>query len=290
MLRKVSYLLVAMTLFFLLSLDVKAINHVVDYTKEGSLEITLKERSENVGVENAEVTIYKIADAYDKGGIIGFKYAEQFKNCSASLDNLEDNDLTKEISKCVTAETTGISKFTDSNGYTKFTRLDLGLYLVTQNNMVEGYSKFDSFLTMTPNLIDNSWEYDIKAFPKTDIYRTIDLTVKKVWNSNGKKLPEYVEIQLLLDEEVIQAVMLSDDNDWTYTWENIEKSDKYNVREINIPKGYKVTYKKNEYVYTVTNTDTLPNTGQLYYSIILLALGGIAFVILGIIKNKKENA
>lgn len=36
---------------------------------------------------------------------------------------------------------------------------------------------------MIPSEIDNKWIYDIESEPKTDIIRTIDLSVKKVWNT-----------------------------------------------------------------------------------------------------------
>ena len=61
------------------------------------------------------------------------------------------------------------------------------------------------------------------------------------------------------------------------------------MKEINIPKGYKVTYKQNEYVFTVTNTDTLANTGQLFFSIIILFMLGICFIVMGVIQIKKED-
>ena len=77
---------------------------------------------------------------------------------------------------------------------------------------------------------------------------------------------------LTMSKLPFQAVKLNENNNWTYTWNQIEKSDKYSVKEINVPKGYKVTYSNEEYVFTVTNTDTLANTGQFYYSIIILTI------------------
>ena len=80
---------------------------------------------------------------------------------------------------------------------------------------------------------------------------------------------------------------MSKENEWTHTWSDIEKSDKYSVKEINVPKGYKVTYSNEEYVFTVTNTDTLANTGQFYYSIIILMILGSLCVLFGVIELKK---
>ena len=286
--KRINYLLVVITLFFgfMITVDAKE-NHTVDFSRKGSIEITLHEMSEDTYVEGAEITIYKIADAYLDGVNLAFKYTDEFSSCSVSLDDLTIDDLSKKITLCVKPESVGTSLITNDFGTVIFNDLDLGLYLVSQTNKVEGYSNIDSFLVQIPKVIDNSWTYDIIANPKTDIYKEIDLVVNKVWNTDSNKLPEKVEIELLLDGEVIDTVILNSTNKWTHTFKNLEKSDKYSVREINIPKGYKVSYTNNEYIFTVTNTDTLANTGQLFYSIIILAVFGLIFILLGVIEIKK---
>lgn len=286
--KRINYLLVVITLFFgfMITVDAKE-NHTVDFSRKGSIEVTLHEMSEDTYVEGAEITIYKIADAYLDGVNLAFKYTDEFSSCSVSLDDLTIDDLSKKITLCVKPESVGTSLITNDFGTVIFNDLDLGLYLVSQTNKVEGYSNIDSFLVQIPKVIDNSWTYDIIANPKTDIYKEIDLVVNKVWNTDSNKLPEKVEIELLLDGEVIDTVILNSTNKWTHTFKNLEKSDKYSVREINIPKGYKVSYANNEYIFTVTNTDTLANTGQLFYSIIILAVFGLIFILLGVIEIKK---
>lgn len=286
--KRINYLLVVITLFFGFMITVGAKeNHTVDFSRKGSIEVTLHEMSEDTYVEGAEITIYKIADAYLDGVNLAFKYTDEFSSCSVSLDDLTIDDLSKKITLCVKPESVGTSLITNDFGTVIFNDLDLGLYLVSQTNKVEGYSNIDSFLVQIPKVIDNSWTYDIIANPKTDIYKEIDLVVNKVWNTDSNKLPEKVEIELLLDGEVIDTVILNSSNKWTHTFKNLEKSDKYSVREINIPKGYKVSYTNNEYIFTVTNTDTLANTGQLFYSIIILAAFGLIFILLGVIEIKK---
>lgn len=287
--KRINYLLVIITLFFgfIISVDAEEINHTVDFSRKGSIEVTLHEMSEDTYVEGAEITIYKIADAYLDDVNLALKYTDEFSSCSVSLDDLTIDDLSKKITLCVKPESVGTSLITNDFGTVIFNDLDLGLYLVSQSNKVEGYSNIDSFLVQIPKVIDNSWTYDIIANPKTDIYKEIDLVVNKVWNTDSNKLPEKVEIELLLDGKVIDTVILNSTNKWTHTFKNLEKSDKYSVREINIPKGYKVSYTNNEYIFTVTNTDILANTGQLFYSIIILAVFGLIFILLGVIEIKK---
>lgn len=65
-------------------------------------------------------------------------------------------------------------------------------------------------------------------------------------------------------------------------------SDKYSVKEINIPKGYIPSYKVNNYVFTITNTDTLATTGQIFYPIIIFSVLGIMLILIGIKFIKEE--
>lgn len=289
MLKRINYVFIIITLFFGFITMVDAKESIVDFSKKGSIEVILHEEEEDTYVEGAEITIYQIADAYNEGIKFSFKYTDQFSGCEASLEDMTKDGLTEDIAKCIKEDSIGISEVTNEEGKVKFDELPLGLYFVKQTNKVKGYSNIESFLVHTPTSIDNSWTYDIVATPKTNIYKEIDLTVKKVWNTNISKVPPMVEIELYKGEELIDTIELSEENKWTHTWLDIEKSDKYQVKEINIPKGYKVTYSKEGYEFTVTNTDTLANTGQLFYSIIILAVLGIVFILFGAIELKKGN-
>ena len=289
MLKRINYVFIIITLFFGFITMVDAKESIVDFSKKGSLEVILHEEEEDTYVEGAEITIYQIADAYNEGIKFSFKYTDQISDCEASLEDMTKDGLTEDIAKCIKEDSIGITELTNEEGKVKFDELALGLYFVKQTNKVKGYSNIESFLVHTPTSIDNSWTYDIVATPKTNIYKEIDLTVKKVWNTNISKVPPMVEIELYKGEELIDTIELSEENEWTHTWLDIEKSDKYQVKEINIPKGYKVTYSKEGYEFTVTNTDTLANTGQLFYSIIILAVLGIVFILFGVIELKKGN-
>ena len=71
------------------------------------------------------------------------------------------------------------------------------------------------------------------------------------------------------------------------------ESDAYSIKEINVPKGFTATYSKTGYVFTVTNTSTLIQTGQLMWPIPVLAISGMLFIAAGIVllqKKGKTNA
>lgn len=276
--RKVNYLFITIILFISLITNVKA--NTIDLSKKGSISVTLKEKSENVLIDGAEITIYHIGDASIKDNNLVFNKREEL-TCDVSLDNLKDTKLVSDIAKCINDN---IIKYvgTADNGKVTFNNLNQGLYLVTQTKSTEGYSDIDSFLVAIPKVEDNKWIYNINALPKVDIYKVIDLVVEKKWNTISKNIPKYVNIELYKGEELIDTIELSEENNWTYTFEGIEKSDKYTIKEINIPKGFTPSYKVNEYIFTVTNSDVLADTGQIFYPIIISFIAGFIFIVFGI--------
>lgn len=290
--KKIKYLLITFILLFVSNLSVSAnTDNIVDFTKKGSVSIILKESSEDIPVEGVELTIFKIANATDKNNNLFYEYVENLNNCKADLTNLENDNLTSEILECIKdKELDSIKEITNGEGIVKFNNLDLGLYLVMQTNIVTGYSKIDSFLVNIPKTIDGIWTYDIEAVPKVDIIRLFDLTVEKVWGvSNDNDIPNKVTIELLKNNEVIDTIELSKENNWTYTWEQIEKSDEYSVREINIPIGYTASYRMEGNKFIVTNTKTLVQTGQELWLTLLLAFIGLLFIATGIVCEKRKK-
>lgn len=270
-------------------------SNTVDFNEKGSIEITLFEKKDNVKIEGAELTIYKIANAHEKNHNLVLEYVSELSSCNVSLDDLESADVASNIEKCIPNDYAGISKLTNQDGYVKYDNLDLGLYLIKQTNKVDGFSKIDSFLSMIPKVIDNKWEYDIKATPKTDIIRVMDIHVRKVWNTSNNNtnhsinLPKSIVVELLLNEEIVDTIKLDNENEWKHTWIDLPKSDSYTVREINVPKGWTVTYQKEDNSFIVTNTSTLVQTGQMLWIVLLIGMIGVIFIIASLVYDKVSH-
>lgn len=288
--------IILLSILMLYSTNIYALEgNTIDFNSKGSIEITLNEKTDNEKIEGAEILLYKVADAKSENHNLMFEYIDELKSCNASLNDLETKSKSEEIEKCINENIKSLKQITDINGTVKYNDLDLGLYLVKQNNIVEGFSKIDSFLVMIPKIVNNKWIYDIKSTPKTDIIRVIDINVKKVWNTSTSntndsiKLPRSIEVELLLNDKVIDTVKLSKDNNWSYTWENLAKSEEYTIKEINVPKGYTPSYQKDNNTFIVTNTSTLVQTGQMLWIVMLLIITGITFIIISIIYDRKTN-
>lgn len=288
--KKLSILLLMLFTFCANILSVNAL----DFTKKGSIEITLIEKEEQTKINGAELTIYKIADAKEENHNLAFEYVNELSDCKVSLDNLDNDNISEEINKCLNDSVKGISLVTE-DGKVNFEDLDLGLYLVKQTNKVEGYSVITPYLVMIPRVINDEWTYNVTSKPKTDIIRVIDLKVTKVWNkansniSSSINLPKEIEIELSKNGEVIDTVKLNSANNWEYTWKDLEKSDMYNVREVNVPKGYTVTYQKEGNLFIVTNTTSLVQTGNMPWLVEIIGGIGLIFIVISLIYNKNEQ-
>ena len=288
--KKLSILLLMLFTFCANILSVNAL----DFTKKGSIEITLIEKEEQTKINGAELTIYKIADAKEENHNLVFEYVNELSDCKVSLDNLDNDNISEEINKCLNDSVKGISLVTE-DGKVNFEDLDLGLYLVKQTNKVEGYSVITPYLVMIPRVINDEWTYNVTSKPKTDIIKVIDLKVTKVWNkansniSSSINLPKEIEIELSKNGEVIDTVKLNSANNWEYTWKDLEKSDMYNVREVNVPKGYTVTYQKEGNLFIVTNTTSLVQTGNMPWLVEIIGGIGLIFIVISLIYNKNEQ-
>lgn len=263
-------------------------NNIVDFTKKGTITVTLSDEGNNLLVEGANIRISKLADAYSDNNNLAFSY---HSNLLEYKDEIKESKLSNEILDCI-HESDLFTKegITNDLGTVIFDELDLGLYLVEQTNKVDGYSKIDAFLVYIPRLEESNWVYRVDAVPKVDIIRLFDLSVRKEWNvSINSDTPDKVIIELLKDDEVIDKVILNEENNWEYTWEQIEVSDKYLVREVDIPVGYTPTYKQVDNTFIVTNTKTLVQTGQMSFIIWLLIITGLVFIISGLVVRKNET-
>lgn len=287
MMKKTKYLLVLCCLYFFTFMitNAKENTNLVDFDKKGSLLVTLKDNTDD-GINGVNISLYHIANVDVENSNLVYKYTSDFKNCNVSLKKIDN--IAKQLNGCINDEIKSLEEKTNEQGEANYNNLDLGLYLVVQKDKKKGYSSFESFLISIPKNENNKWNYSIKTFPKNEIYKEIDLTVIKEWNTTRKDIPNEVTINLYKDNLLIDSIKLNKMNDWKYTWNDLEKTDKYRVEEVNIPNGYTASYKTDGYVFTVVNTDTLAQTGQIFYPIIILFLMGLLCISVAVCINKKD--
>ena len=86
--------------------------------------------------------------------------------------------------------------------------------------------------------------------------------------------------------------MLSSANGWKHTWTDLDGSGNWQVLETNIPKGYTPTYVVNGDVVTITNSETLIQTGQNNLGVVVMGGCGVLMLLCGLFiigRRKKEE-
>ena len=175
-----------------------------------------------------------------------------------------------------------------------FDRLAEGYtWTVEEADVPEGYEvSYDTVGTTTT--ITNTKKEAPTPDPDPEPEEPVEITACKRWSGDSsKERPDSVTVTLYDGKTAYETVRLSDKNDWSYTWEDLDADGNWQVVETNIPKGYVPSYKVKDDVVTITNTKTLIQTGQLNWPIWVLGGAGILLVVLGVViltKRKQNNA
>ena len=264
-----------------------------DQSKTGSISVTLIDKKQQEPIVGAELSVYFVSTVVmDADGNLIYDYTEDFKEFGTAID---DTTLVTKLDAFVSQHHVPSIKITTNNEGTAFCgELPLGLYFVKQTGAVEGFAPCTPFIVTVPNETDDGYVYDVNASPKTEVSRLTSITIKKVWNTDkSTEATESVTVQLLKNGNVEKTVTLSPQNDWQVTCTDMPESDAYSIKEVDVPEGFTATYKQNGYVFTVTNTSTLIQTGQLIWPIPVLAVSGMLLIAAGIVllqKKRKTNA
>ena len=264
-----------------------------DSNRVGSISVTLMGQDGKTPITGAELSLYYVATvSLNSKNNLSYTFTNEFENCVCALD---DPALSVKLNAFVKENSISAEKLvTDVHGNVTFANLPLGLYFVQQTNTVAGYAPCTSFLVTVPNHNTSDYVYDVNASPKTDIARLTDITIKKVWNTDASaKATDSVTIQLIRDGIVVETAMLSAQNDWQVMYTDMPESDAYSIVEVNVPEGFTATYSQSGYVFTVTNSASLIQTGQLIWPIPVLSICGILLIAVGIAllqKKRKANA
>ena len=136
----------------------------------------------------------------------------------------------------------------------------------------------------------DGYVYEVNASPKTEVARLTSITIKKVWNTDAStQATDGVTVQLLQNGNVVKTATLNAQNNWQVIYTGMPESDAYSIKEVDVPKGFTATYQQKGYVFTVTNTSTLIQTGQLLWPIPVLAISGMLFIAAGIVLLQKKR-
>lgn len=273
------------------------------YAKEtGSITV-------NTPMEDMKVSLYRVGEFTEQGT---FTLTKPYQSYSVSLDHSSSeewqataNTLAQYIERDgVQADVEGVSS---SNHTIAFNNLTCGLYLmigsekeVSNKGNVEIYTPQVAFIALPDVSTDDPYHIStIMKYEKND-YTQTSLHVLKVWkNDSDNTRPASIQVDLLQKDTdgntiVFDQQILSDDNQWSYTWNDLSSRYTWNVVETTVPEGYTESSIKEGNTVVLTNTSTtpvieekptssnqLPLTGQLQWPIPVLVIAGIVFLIIG---------
>ena len=270
-----------LALILLAALTMTAAAQEFDPNQQGSISVLLVSQSGDTPMAGAELSVFHVADAESGGdGKLMYHYTAEFANCGIPL---EDSNLAGKLDAYVTAHAVDCRRIvTDARGKAVCENLPVGLYFVKQTGQAEGFATCASFLVTVPLETDAGFVYHVDATPKTDAAKLIDITIRKVWNTD-KSTPasEQVTVQLLRDEIVVDTAVLNEQNGWQVIYRDLPESDAYRIKEVNVPRGLTATYSRSGYLFTVTNTSTLAQTGQMVWPVPVFAMAGMIFLLMG---------
>ena len=138
--KRIFSLILAAVLLSIPVLSVSA-HEVPDLTRRGSVAISMSYRGQPI--PGGTLTVLRVAQVKTADGNYYFEYTADFAECGIPVEEPESAELARIAGE---KGLTGITAAVDAGGRAKFEDLELGLYLVVQNEAAEGFKKINPFM------------------------------------------------------------------------------------------------------------------------------------------------
>ena len=300
--RLVSILLCVLALFLLLPATVWA--QSPEATKASTLHVSYQNGEEPLVGAQFDLFLVGTVDAYgDVTSAEGFagldisiqdKTADDWRALATTLEGYVAMQDLLPFSAGLTGE----------DGVVSFAQLPAGLYFVCGHRLTLEDVSYDTepFMVRLPHYDTVTGQYldEVTVSPKRYIPDGNPITRKvlKVWddNNNEASRPTEVVVHLLCNDQVYDTVTLSAENNWRYTWENLNGYQRWSVVE-DVPTNYTVEITREGITFVVRNTYVappppppphLPQTGQLWWPVPVLAAAGLLLMVAGLLRRRGD--
>lgn len=263
--------------------------------EKGIISVTLEDKSKNK-VNGVTVYLCQVAELNNNG----YYPTTAFESSGLSISGLinsPDESSAKSVTDYIKNNQIEVLSTASKNGKTSFSDLALGIWVVFCDE--DSKYTFNPYIVFLPYESGGKLYYEVSSVPKIEDSKPNETSiyVVKKWddkNNAAKKRPDSVNIELLNGSEAVSTAKLSESNGWSHTFTGVSKDGNYSVRENSVA-NYKANYSgdmANGFVVTNTYTgEKLPQTGQYWWPIILIAIAGVGFIALGIYEvGVKKNA
>ncbi len=169
---------------------------VPDPELRGSITISVHFGDEPVS--GGTMTLYRVGDIAENDGNYSFVPTEDLAMWGDSFSDIESPDLADSLAEYEN-KPSGETKEVDSAGEVKYDNLQLGLYLIVQEEAADGYSKANPFLVSLPYWDEeaHAYVYDVDSRTKAELIRDVekesekdDTTPGGSGGHSGGKLPQ----------------------------------------------------------------------------------------------------
>lgn len=260
----------------------------------GTLTVTLEDKDKK-NIEGLTVHLCQIATLDD----MGYYPSEAFEASGISIAGIVNNPdeaAASTVTKYVLDTGANTFSMVSKEGKVTFSNLPLGIYVVFP--APKGAYTFNPYIVFLPYEAGGKLVFELSSAPKLEENKTDELSlyVVKKWddqNNASKNRPTAVTVDLLDGKTVVDTATLSEQNGWAHTFTSLNKTGDYSVREHSVA-HYEATYGGSvQDGLIITNTyvgEKLPQTGQYWWPIVLIAIAGVCFVLLGFYEmGEKKN-
>ena len=276
--------------------------------------LTLDYTYEGKAMPGIALKLYKIADfSADYQYTPTARFAEKGIAINGIKSQTEWDKLASTLSALIALENTtpDAELSTGADGKAHFTGLTTGLYFTDQIRREEADGTVYTFkrvLVTLPELnSDGTWNYDVSAAPKVDVYVPekvyIDYRVNKLWKDTGYESarPTSINVTILKNGETFENVTLTADKNWTFTWRVEDDGSLFQVVETEVPENYTMTASQSGNVFYITNTyekpdnpppEPPPPTGDrsdIGLWVFVTAVAGVLFLCSGVLIVKRQR-
>ena len=135
----------------------------VSATELGTIQFLAINNTDAKAVENLEVSVYQVSKQDAQGN---FEFAFGFEDCTLDVDNLSESNLENLKTYAKTNAEPLFTKTTDTTGKFTLTNLDLGTYLLVQENKTDEITMQTMLISVPELTVENGLKYEITAKPK----------------------------------------------------------------------------------------------------------------------------
>lgn len=264
----------------------------------------------------AEFFLYQIADFSEIGEFDVIAPFSKYSKKVKGLNNMEDHDSDEWRKLAFTLENLVTenkikptnTKKSDSKGNLTWKNIPKGLYLVLGEQTKDEkyvYTPSPVLITVPNRDALGRWNSQVEVehnkLETESIDKKTSLKVVKVWKDTDykEKRPSEIKVKLYRDGKSYDTVVLNTKNNWKYEWTDLSVSNKWTVAEKNVPDSYQVEYSKEGTTVYIINEykkpkedrkpekgKELPQAGQLWWPVPILAVLGLTAILIGWIKRK----